>query len=287
MKNNIFKKSICTLLACASVASLPLSAFAGNTAVYVGGEKISDNAYSEGENIMVPLRGVAEELGYDVSWNEGSRGIKLDNGEVNTIVYIGSDSYYMASSQAIGMSAPEALGAAPAIKDDMTFVPAKMFDILHGGSSYTSENGKIIFAKEKNFVQMPNPFTEYKTIDEAKKALKFEAKLPSALPSEFKLEYVSVMSDDFLNLIYKSGEKEINYRTAVGAEDISGDYTVYKTVKTVKIGDYDVEIRLDGTDFEGNKSSGAVWNDDGSSYSVYSNAGLSEADLVDIVKNIK
>ena len=288
MKNNVLKKSICTLLACASFAAIPFSAFAGNTAVYVGGEKISDNAYNEGKNIMVPLRGVAEKLGYDVSWDGEHGGVKLDDGEVNTIVYIGEDNYYMASSVAIGMSAPTSLGAAPVIKDDMTFVPAELFNVLAcGENTYTAENGKITFAKEENQTGMPNPFTEYKTIDEAKKVLKFEAKLPSAVPSGYKLEYVSVMSDDFLNLTYKNGEKEITYRTAAGTEDISGDYTVYKTVKDVKIGGMSVKIRLDGPDFEGNKSSGAVWNDGKNSYSVYSNADLSEADLTDIIKNIK
>lgn len=288
MKNNVLKKSICTLLACASVASLSIPAFAGNTAVYVDGEKVSDNAYNEGTNIMVPLRSVAEKLGYDVSWDKEHGGVKLDDGEVNTVVYIGEDNYYMASSTAIGMSAPTSLGAAPVIKDDMTFVPAGLFNVLAcGENTYTAENGKITFTKEETLVGMPNPFTEYKTIDEAKKTLKFEAKLPSAVPSGYKLEYVSVMSDDFLNLTYKNGEKEITYRTAAGTEDISGDYTVYKTVKDVKIGGMSIKIRLDGSDFEGNKLSGAVWNDGENSYSVYSNAGLSETDLTDIIKNIK
>lgn len=247
MKNNVLKKSICTLLACASVASLSIPALAGNTAVYVDGEKVSDNAYNEGTNIMVPLRSVAEKLGYDVSWDKEHGGVKLDDGEVNTVVYIGEDNYYMASSTAIGMSAPTSLGAAPVIKDNMTFVPAGLFNVLAcGENTYTAENGKITFTKEETLVGMPNPFTEYKTIDEAKKTLKFEAKLPSAVPSGYKLEYVSVMSDDFLNLTYKNGEKEITYRTAAGTEDISGDYNIYEKTEVIEAGGCAVTVKGNG-----------------------------------------
>lgn len=282
MKNNVLKKSICTLLACASFAAIPFSAFAGNTAVYVGGEKISDDAYNEGTNIMVPLRGVAEKLGYDVSWDGEHGGVKLDDGEVNTIVYIGEDNYYMASSVAIGMSAPTSLGAAPIIKDDMTFVPAGLFNVLAcGENTYTAENGKITFAKEKNQTGIPNPFTEYKTIDEAKKVLKFEAKLPSAVPSGYKLEYVSVMSDDFLNLTYKNGEKEATYRTAVGTEDISGDYNVYEKTEAVEAGGSTVTIKGSGGTYNL-----AVWND-GESYAISSSKGISKEELIKMAENIK
>lgn len=275
MKNNVLKKSICTLLACASVASLSIPALAGNTAVYVDGEKVSDNAYNEGINIMVPLRSVAEKLGYDVSWDKEHGGVKLDDGEVNTVVYIGEDNYYMASSTAIGMSAPTSLGAAPVIKDDMTFVPAC------GENTYTAENGKITFTKEETLVGMPNPFTEYKTIDEAKKTLKFEAKLPSAVPSGYKLEYVSVMSDDFLNLTYKNGEKEITYRTAAGTEDISGDYNIYEKTEVIEAGGCAVTVKGNGE-----KYNLAVWNN-GDSYAISSSEGLSKDEIVKIAENIK
>lgn len=282
MKNNVLKKSICTLLACASVASLSIPALAGNTAVYVDGEKVSDNAYNEGTNIMVPLRSVAEKLGYDVSWDKEHGGVKLDDGEVNTVVYIGEDNYYMASSVAIGMSAPTSLGAAPVIKDDMTFVPAGLFNVLAcGENTYTAENGKITFAKEKNQTGMPNPFTEYKTIDEAKKTLKFEAKLPSAVPSGYKLEYVSVMSDDFLNLTYKNGEKEITYRTAAGTEDISGDYNIYEKTEVIEAGGCAVTVKGNGE-----KYNLAVWNN-GDSYAISSSEGLSKDEIVKIAENIK
>ena len=203
-------------------------------------------------------------------------------GEVNTVVYIGEDNYYMASSTAIGMSAPTSLGAAPVIKDNMTFVPAGLFNVLAcGENTYTAENGKITFTKEETLVGMPNPFTEYKTIDEAKKTLKFEAKLPSAVPSGYKLEYVSVMSDDFLNLTYKNGEKEITYRTAAGTEDISGDYNIYEKTEVIEAGGCAVTVKGNGE-----KYNLAVWNN-GDSYAISSSEGLSKDEIVKIAENIK
>lgn len=128
---------------------------------------------------------------------------------------------------------------------------------------------------------MPNPFTEYKTIDEAKKTLKFEAKLPSAVPSGYKLEYVSVMSDDFLNLTYKNGEKEITYRTAAGTEDISGDYSIYEKTEVIEAGGCAVTVKGNGE-----KYNLAVWNN-GDSYAISSSEGLSKDEIVKIAENIK
>lgn len=66
----------------------------------------------------------------------------------------GTDSYYMVSSTAIGMSAPTALGVAPVLKNDVTYVPAELFNILLGQGSVT-----VSVSKRFNETNIPPSYT--------------------------------------------------------------------------------------------------------------------------------
>lgn len=84
---------------------------------------------------MIPLRLVAEALGFEVTWDSSIRGAKLDDGSVKTTVVIGKDSYYKASSKAIGLTQSIELGAKPELIDNTMYVPAQLFNLL-----YSNEN---------------------------------------------------------------------------------------------------------------------------------------------------
>lgn len=293
------KKFICTVLACGILTSAaavyadePMviapaptsssySVVIENNTLDLGGETV----YELNKHMMVPLRTVAEKLGFKVKWDGECQGISLDNGEVNTIVYIGQDNYYMASSTAIGMSAPTALGVAPALKNGTTYVPADMFNILYC-EDVVSVKDNVITIKtdndnnEEEIVGMPNPFVEYKTVDEAQKVLPFSAVVPSNV-KEYELEIVSVMSNEMLQLIYKNGDKEITYRVEKGSNDISGDYNEYKDIKTVKVGDVEVKVR------KSEETMSTIWTNGGLTFSLYSNGNFTEKDITDIISSIK
>lgn len=87
-------------------------------------------------HMYVPLRAVAEALGFEVAWSDAERSARLTNGEVQTTVYINKDSYYTATAAPgmVGMSAPHELGAAPYLQnrpnEQKTFVPAELFELL-------------------------------------------------------------------------------------------------------------------------------------------------------------
>jgi len=70
---------------------------------------------------MVPLRLVAESLGFTVTWNEADRSVALQyaGGQVSTLV-IGQTAF-----------AGSVLETAPIIRNDRTFVPVSFFDVLH------------------------------------------------------------------------------------------------------------------------------------------------------------
>lgn len=232
--------------------------------------------FEENGIVMVPLRAMAEKLGYKITWEEDTQGIHLDDGITNTTIYIGKDVYYTASSFAIGMSAPSPIGAAPVLVNDLTFVPVEMFKILNGNDGVTV-NGTEITIEKDNAAQTPNPFTEYRSIDDAVKALSFKPVLPPKSPEGYTLSYIATLGSDFIELIYENGDKQLTYRTAIGSDDISGDYNVYENTKTVKIANADVTVRL------GDKSASAIWTDNGQSFSVTANFGMTESEAAALV----
>lgn len=249
----------------------------------VNNDSIDAEIYSENNHIMIPLRAVAEKLGFTVTWDDNDKSIVLDNKTVKTSVAIGKDLYYMSASPStglIGMSAPSPLGAAPVLKDSKTYVPIEMFGLLLGDDTYTVKDGTISFGTEES-VQIPNPIVNYKTVDEAKKAVKFAVSIPTAVPSGYELENVSVISNEIFQMIFKNDENEICYRTAEGNDDISGDYNAYSNTKTLKINN--LEITAKGNDGISN----AVWSNGEFTFSIYANKALTENDITDIVKNIK
>ena len=293
------KKFICTVLACGILTSAaavyadePMviapaptsssySVVIENNTLDLGGETV----YELNKHMMVPLRTVAEKLGFKVKWDGECQGISLDNGEVNTIVYIGQDNYYMASSTAIGMSAPTALGVAPALKNGTTYVPADMFNILYC-EDVVSVKDNVITIKtdndnnEEEIVGMPNPFVEYKTVDEAQKVLPFSAVVPSNVKG-YELKNVSVMSNEMLQLIYKNGDKEITYRVEKGSDDISCDLNEFKTTKKIKTDNAEVTVR------QSENAVSAIWTNNGYTFSImYGNGDITEKELESIISSI-
>jgi hypothetical protein len=129
----------------------------GVRAVYtpmVGAESISitirDESINPGEKqavdhnglLMIPLRSVAEGLGFDVIWNGDDQSILLDDGTINTTLYIGHDNYFKASSQGVGHTGSFTLNAAPMLIDSSTYVPAALFNLLY------SDNDAVKFEIE-------------------------------------------------------------------------------------------------------------------------------------------
>lgn len=96
--------------------------------------------------VMVPLRAVAEKLGFTVTWN-GDGSILLDNGVMHSTVIVGQDLYQVTTSNSdlVGMSAPFSLGVPPYVSNGTTYVSLGLFDALLGSQqgAVTMENGII------------------------------------------------------------------------------------------------------------------------------------------------
>ncbi len=85
--------------------------------------------------IMIPLRSVAESLGYTVTWVSETRSVELTRGAHFITMSIDKDEY------AFSRRAPQALGAAPTLVGDSTYVPMSFVSDIIGGYFAANEDG--------------------------------------------------------------------------------------------------------------------------------------------------
>lgn len=84
---------------------------------------------------MIPLRSVAENLGYTVTWKAESRSIDLEKGAQFITMSLDQDAY------AFSRRAPQSLGTTPTLIGDSTYVPLSFVDEILGGYFEENEDG--------------------------------------------------------------------------------------------------------------------------------------------------
>ncbi|RRD27478.1 DUF4367 domain-containing protein [Fusobacterium canifelinum] len=138
---------------------------------------------------------------------------------------------------------------------------------------------------QEQSVEVPNPFVEVKTLDEAYKIAGFNLSVPATY-EDYKKQVIQAIENDMIEVIYLDEESDFEgfrIRKAKGTDDISGDYNEYKNVEIVKIGDYEVTEKSDG----GNIFI-ATWTDGTYSYAIDTDrAELSKEDVANLISNIK
>lgn len=185
------------MLALASVGSMGVSAMAANDTdstmvispapsvvaeaqrqFIVNGKPMALDSYTtENGTLMVPVRALGEALGFTVTWNNFS--VNINNGEMQSDLRIGEENYfaYTAIPDAVGMTAPFTLGAAPVLKNDKTYVPVKLFTVLFGNVDETVKITDTTVTIDKNAkadedgdtAEIPNPLTEHADIASSKR----------------------------------------------------------------------------------------------------------------------
>ena len=236
-------------------------------AISVNGQEVDASA-----TVMVPLRAVAESLGFTVTWDNGT--ILVDNGVIHTYVVLGQDSYTITTSNEnlVGMSAPFSLGIAPFSVDNVTYVPLGLFSALLGDQAITWEDGSLCIQSED--VQIPNPFTSCDSLDDAAAIAGFTMTMPDRLPNWIEESSIRA-SETMIEVVYNGRDgQQLRLRKAVGDDDISGDYTSYPQEETVTVNGR--EVTLKGED---GKVNVAIWQDDSYTYAVLDSTGMSKANI--------
>ena len=129
-------------------------------------------------------------------------------------------------------------------------------------------------------VQIPNPWVDCKTIEDAEKLAGFDFQLPET-PDGYTLDNISAIENDIIQVIYKKGEAEICIRKAAGVEDASGDYNTYDTTVTKELDGYDVTLKGNQNEFHL-----AIWMGEEYAYSVSSSEAQSEEAMTQLAESV-
>lgn len=250
--------------------------------VTVNGEFVTADTYVSNGGIMVPVRAVAEALGFQVTWHSDQT-LNLNNGDMQCDFAIGQNNYivYTANPDLIGMSAPSALESAPELKDATTYVPVSLFVPLFGNdpAAVLIEENTVNISPEaasEEDIQIPSPLTEHATLTALEQAVGFPIQEP-AMPDGYTASEWTDISQSIAQITYQNGDQEIIYRVSKGTDDISGSYEDYSNKCTLEIEGVTVQLRGEEAFHV------AIWNDNGLAYSVYVPAGLTTAQISQIV----
>lgn len=250
--------------------------------VTVNGQFVTADTYIANGGIMVPVRAVAEALGFQVTWHSDQT-LNLNNGDMQCDFAIGQNSYivYTANPDLVGMSAPFALESAPELKGSTTYVPVSLFVPLFGNdpATVTMEENTVNISPEASSevdTQIPSPLTEHATLTALEQAVGFPIQQP-AMPDGYAVSSLTDINQSVAQITYQNGDQEIVYRVGKGTDDISGSYEDYSNKCTLEIEGINVQLRGE-QDFHV-----ATWHNNGFAYSVYAPAGLTTAQISKIV----
>ena len=134
--------------------------------------------------------------------------------------------------------------------------------------------------------QIPNPWTDCASKEEAVQLAGFELNAPDAISGVSEKTYHVMKGEEgevIFEIVYASGEDRAAYvRKAPGTEDISGDYNDYAEEQTVEEGSVSITLKgRDGLVYL------AIWTDGGCSYALNVTAGLSQSDMTALVSEIQ
>lgn len=103
--------------------------------------ELNDPMYVDEEGtVMIPLREIAEALGYEIKWNQETMTAELTRGAQWTAVKIGEDNYNFAKMLI-------KLGTAPVLKNDRTFVPVSFLNEVFRVETEVIEEGVLSIIK--------------------------------------------------------------------------------------------------------------------------------------------
>ncbi len=134
-------------------------------------------------------------------------------------------------------------------------------------------------------VQIPNPWTDYDSKDDAVQAAGFDLTVPDEISgcSEKSYRVLSAAGDVMFESIYASGEDETaRIRKAPGADDVSGDYNEYAETETVDAGG--VSVTMKG---ENGLVKLAIWTNGDYSYALSVENAIGQSDMAALVANVQ
>ena len=149
--------------------------------------------------------------------------------------------------------------------------------------------GPALDGEDGGDVQIPDPFTEYASMDKAAAAAGFDMMVPESVEG-YSDRTIRVLSNDengsMIEVICRNGdaENELRIRKAEGSEDISGDYNQYAESNTITVGE--LQVTMKG---ESGQVQLATWANNGYTYSIgiYDENGISSDAMAELVAAVR
>lgn len=243
------------LLATAAAAAVTMTALGGGAlaADESGTLSLSVNGQDTGiqvtpieEDYLVPVRQLAEYLGYEVAWHAEDSTVTLDSGTMHSTLTLGENRYIATTSLEgmVGMTAPFTLACAPYAVDGTTYAPLELFVVLMGNpaDALTRSEDTVELRTESSSAHLPNPWREQPSLEALSDAVGFPVALPQ-LPKGYEAVDYQDLSGSLAQVRFSNGTDTLLYRVSRGSEDNSGDYTVYPEEQSMTVGDTTVTCR--------------------------------------------
>lgn len=122
---------------------------------------------------------------------------------------------------------------------------------------------------------------EYKSLEEAEKAVNLKINSVKALPQGSTIRSINVISNEIIQIEYNIVEKDSSFRAGKEVENISGDYNEYKINKSIEVNKVNIKLK-------GNKDTIvnlATWEKDSISYSISSKSGIDDETILNMIKS--
>lgn len=136
-------------------------------------------------------------------------------------------------------------------------------------------------AETTESVQIPNPWTDCTSLEEAGKLAGFSFTAPDALEG-YPEKYIAAIENEIAEVIFNDEDgAEICLRKGVGTDDISGDYNDYAVTETRTVDGKTLTCK--GND---GLVSNATWTDGTYAYSIMSTVGMTAEQLSTFVQSL-
>lgn len=266
-----------TLLAAAVLTMNGVSAFATSEpvrelSVQVKGQEIGKLAIDDKQQqtILVPLREVAESLGYEVSWNSQTKAAEVKKGAVWSYAKAGEDRYPFARMY-------KSVGATPKLINGNTYVPVAFVEqILQTPVQVSGNSVSVAAEEEQDYTKKAGTITSIRNTDGKVSILLNgyqrgillyvadetkivtadgkEAKAAKAADLKLGME-IEVVHEKFMamSLPPQTAAKEIVIKNSMQTEDVLGTFGSVASVEDNKDGGVRIAVegeRLTDNSFE-------------------------------------
>lgn len=249
----------------------------------IGIKGISINGTKGSLCTMVPLRAIGEALNFTVEREKGT--IFVDKGAIHAEMAIDKDRFivYAGKKGKSDKGVPLSLGAAPFVKDGVTYVPLSLFGLLlDNKDTIIVKGGKIVIQTVNGGgTEVPNPFINCESLTDASEMAGFDITVPDTIEG-YSICAIRAVKDMMIEVIYQNGESKITVRKGAGSKDISGDYNKYAETVTVETGGLKVVMKGDGGIVYA-----ASWTKDGYAFSISIGQGMKRDSVAALAGKVK